>query len=193
MDDSARVTRNAAAPAAAAQTAHEFAAQGGRAARKGTDAVAQSAERATATFAEQAQRMSEQATEAARVYADAAHAVSENIQAVLASSRVAAEHAQEAQRLWRDWLNRTVERGSRLPQDLTRCRNWQEVAEAQSQFVQETVHSFVEGSAETLRLTGRMAESALRPIEERGGGGGGSSRGRIHAGAKPGRGGGEPQ
>src|SRR5205823_3419099 len=101
-----------------------------------------------------------------------------DVQALMMSTRAAASRMQDAQRAWLEFLTRNVQASARLPQELIRCRSVQDIAELQSRFVRESVNVLLDGSAEILRATGRAAEDALRPLEERyhgenGGGNGG--------------------
>jgi CBS domain-containing protein len=141
-------------------------------ANRGFEAATEGQRRLLGNGAEQAGRMGDLMAQAANILSGTAQETSGDVQALMMSTRAAAQRMQDAQRAWLEFLTRNVQASARLPQDLIRCRSVQDLAEVQSRFVRESVSVLIDGSAEILRATGRAAEDALRPLEERHQGGG---------------------
>jgi hypothetical protein len=104
---------------------------------------------------------------AAAVYGEAAQAAAEDVQTLLSVSATTASALPDLQRAWVEWLNHAARTSTQASQDLARCSTLLDLAEVQRRLVRESLHGFLEGSARMLRISSRLAEEALRPIERR--------------------------
>lgn len=90
-----------------------------------------------------------------------------DLKALMGASSLGTRALQEAQQTYIEWARRTAEMNIRASQDLWRCTNPREMAEAQGGLVQRNLNAWLEGSAQMLRLARRFSDEALRPIERR--------------------------
>jgi len=164
----------------AAQTGAEMVRRTTDVANRGLEAAAEGQRRMLGNGAEQANRMGNVMAHATSILSDTAQETSGDVQALMMSTRAAVSRMQDAQRAWLEFLTRNAQASARLPQELIRCRSVQDIAELQSRFVRESVNVLLDGSAEILRATGRAAEDALRPLEERHHGENGGGNGGRH-------------
>jgi hypothetical protein len=124
--------------------------------RRGGEAVAEQAERATGAV-----------RAAAGIYGESAQLTAEDMQAIATCSTIAAGGLSELRQAWMGWLGRSLRAGARASQEMMRCTTIEQLAEIQSSFLKESFDSLLEGSAEMLRISSRVSESAARPIENR--------------------------
>ena len=64
-------------------------------------------------------------------------------------------------------LGRGFRAGARASQEIMRCRSIDQLADVQRNFLKESLENLLEGSAQLLRISGRISEDARRPIENR--------------------------
>jgi hypothetical protein len=147
---------------------------GTQAARQGAETLRQGAEAATRSswqvvegVARQAAQIGRSATDVAGTYQEAARSITPDLRVFAEMPKVALDGVQELRDAWSEWATRTTRNNALATQNLLRCTSMQQVAEVQSTFLKEHVQTMLEGSAELLRITTRLSQSALRPIAER--------------------------
>jgi hemerythrin superfamily protein len=105
----------------------------------------------------------------AEILGETAQSTADDLQAIATCTSVAAGGMQEMRAAWMDWFERTLRVGARASQSVLRCSTLEQVASVQRDFVEESMGTLLEGSARMLRISGRIAEEACRPIEARAG------------------------
>jgi hemerythrin superfamily protein len=91
----------------------------------------------------------------------------DDLQAFMAAPAATARVAQEVQKVWIDYFGRTAAMNARGAQELSRCSNMQQLAELQGRLIRNNLNGWLEGTAETLRIAGRVSSDALHQIEDR--------------------------
>jgi len=124
--------------------------------------VSLGAQRAAEEVGETAQEMAKGAAAGARRFADVA---------ARQAGAVAPAALHEMQRVWLEWVGRTIETGARASQDLLRCTSLPQVAEVQRGFWTESMKDWAESSTRMLQATQRATAEAART-----GAGGGRSK-----------------
>ena len=104
---------------------------------------------------------------AAEIYSDAAHETGEDLQAIATLSTIAAGGLNEWRQAWINWFNRSLGTTARASRQLLHCTSIEEIADLQRSFLKESFGNLLEGSAQMLRISGRVSEDALRPLEDR--------------------------
>lgn len=104
---------------------------------------------------------------AAEIYGETAQFTADDLHAIATCTSIAAGGMNEFRAAWMDWLNRNLRAGARVSQQIMRCGTLQELAEVQRDFLEESIGSLLQGGAQLLRISGRIAEEARRPIEAR--------------------------
>jgi hypothetical protein len=143
---------------AAETTAHETA----ETARRLTEAHGE----VTEAIAEHGSRAIDAVNRAGEIYRDATGAHSEDMAALLSSYSVVAKGLQEIQHVWIDALQKTLQRSVQAPQRL-RWSNFSEIAQSHRDMLRENMGNLLEANARVLRIAGKTAEEAARPIEGR--------------------------
>jgi hypothetical protein len=116
---------------------------------------------------EQGGRTLESVAEASEIYRDATGAHTEDMSALLSSYSVVAKGMQDIQRAWLDSVQKSVQTGAKAPQDMMRATTLSELARIQRDLMRQGMEVLLEGNAKMLRLAGKIAEDAARPIEDR--------------------------
>jgi hemerythrin superfamily protein len=146
----------------------ERAAEGAAAAfRQGADVAAAGARRLTQDLAKQAERGNRAMLVAAEIYSETAQLTAEDLQAIATCSTIAAGGMTDMRQAWMEWLSRSLRAGARASQELLRCTTLEQFAGVQRDFLKESLENLMEGSAQILRISGRISEDARRPIEDR--------------------------
>lgn len=135
--------------------------------RQGAETATEGARRLTQEVAQQAEHGSRSMLAAAEIYSETAQLTAEDLQAITTCSTIAAGGMTELRQTWMDWLGRTLRSSARASQELLRCTTIEQVAEVQRSFLKENLDHLLEGSAQMLRISGRVSEDARRPIEDR--------------------------
>lgn len=135
--------------------------------RHGAETATEGAKRVTQRAAEQAERGSRTVLAAAEIYSETAQLTTEDLQAIATCSTVAAGGLTEIRHAWMDWFGRSLRTSARASQDLFRCTTIEQLADVQRNFLKESFDNLLEGSAQMLRISGRISEDAGRPIEDR--------------------------
>jgi hypothetical protein len=129
--------------------------------------VAESGRRIADSLTEQSGRALEFVAQAGEMYRDATGAASEDVSALLSSCSVMAKGMQEIQRTWLEALQKSWQTGAKAPQTMLSCSTFSQVAESHRTLLRESMDAWLEGNARVLRLAGKIAEDAARPIESR--------------------------
>ena len=129
--------------------------------------VAEGQRKLADTFTEQSGRTLEAVAQASEIYRDATGATTEDMTALLSSVSVVAKGMQEIQRAWIDTLQQSLQATAKAPQTMLRCSTFSEMAASHRDLLRESMESWLQGNARMLRLAGKIAEDAARPIEGR--------------------------
>jgi hypothetical protein len=132
----------------------------------GLSEASQDQQHIAAQVADQGQHLIHEISEAAATYAKTAEATKMELQSLIAATRAASAGLVDAQRIWADWYSRTLQFGTRLPQDILRCRNIHDMASVQSEWIHDSLTGLIEASTEILRTAREAADRSLRPLEE---------------------------
>ena len=134
---------------------------------KAAQKVAESSRRLADTLTEQNDRTLEAVAQAGAIYRDATGTTTEDVNALLSSASVVAKGMQEIQRAWIDALQQSLQATARAPQTMLRCTTFSEMAATHRDLLRESMDTWLQGNARLLRLAGKIAEDAARPIEGR--------------------------
>ncbi|MBV8169603.1 MAG: phasin family protein [Alphaproteobacteria bacterium] len=135
--------------------------------REMTEKVMDSQRRIADTLTEQSGRTLESVAQASEIYRDATGAHTEDMSALLSSYSVVAKGMQDMQRAWLDSMQKSVQTGAKAPQDMMRATTLSELARIHRDLLRQGMEVLLEGNARMLRLCGKIAEDAARPIEDR--------------------------
>ena len=111
-------------------------------------AAAGEAARTAAVVSLGAQRVAEEAGETA--------------QEIAGSAASGGDALREMQRVWLEWIGRTIESGTRTSQDLMRCTSLPQLAEVQRAFWTESLERWAESSNRMLQATRRASAGTPR-------------------------------
>ena len=148
-----------------------------RAARAGTEILQRNAEtvqEALQSSAEIAARLTERsADQFGRVFGisgDEAHKAaqksSDNLDAIIQSSSVLAEVTQSISREWVNFTRERMEQNFNRFESLLRCRTPQDVAALQSEFLRDTLESFLQYARRIAEKSMQMADEATKRAAE---------------------------
>lgn len=135
--------------------------------RRGVAAAAEGAHRTFEEVRDHGERAGRAVLAATEIYGDTAQLTAQDLQAIATCSTIAVGGMNEMRQAWVDWLNRTLRMSARASQELLRCTTLEQLAGVHRAFLQESLDNLLEGSAEMLRISSRISESACRPIEDR--------------------------
>ncbi|MFZ3584663.1 hemerythrin domain-containing protein [Loktanella sp. DJP18] len=121
----------------------------------------------TATISEQAQTAVSDTQEAMTVYSEASQKVSDDLQAVRASSAITTGAATEIYSAWMDWFGKTTRTNAEAAQQMMQCRTLQQVATSQQEFVTNALQTWIEGNATVLKIVQHTSKQALGPLDSR--------------------------
>ena len=151
----------------AADRAGSVAKHGSELAYAGVKIAAEAPRRLFDVVGSQTERVQRSAADAAEIYSGASRSMLGDVQALMSISMIVSQGMQEAQRAWLTSLAGAAQAGARASQGMWRCTDVQQLAELQSEMLTESMNGWLRGSVELLRISGRVAEEALRPVEER--------------------------
>lgn len=154
MDRAQRSARDAAA------NARESLQSGAEAARRGMEHVA-------SDMAEQARRTTGSIKEAMEVHRDTVQSAAEDFKAAATAATESAEGVIKIDTAVVDWVGQNVQAVTRVSQRLLGSRSPQEAAEAQREFSETMMKSWMESNALILRATQEIASRALGPVNQR--------------------------
>ncbi len=98
---------------------------------------------------------------AGRSYMEATQDALESAHALMTVPTAAVRGFQELGTVWKEWLRRASGLNARFSQGLL-----QRAVEVQNSFVQESIQLMRESNAQTMEISRRFVETALRPVEE---------------------------
>jgi CBS domain-containing protein len=164
-----------------AEAASEAYRSGGRTMQRGMHIAGQAAEHGMEAAGETAQRGMRATSEGAREFIEStAGHVGELSQRMARAAEQTTEDLrtlmtlpgfgggmQEMQHAMTGMLNRIVQANLRASQEVFRVANPGALVELQQRFARQYLNGLIEGSAELLRASRHLADTALRPIEER--------------------------
>lgn len=101
------------------------------------------------------------------VYRDAVERTSDDVQALVASFAKLGRGLHQWQHACADLMQQSMERMHRKPQDLLRARSFSELAEVQRDLYTDLVDNMMTTNSALLQLTVRIAQDAVRPLQER--------------------------
>lgn len=139
----------------------------GSAMRGGAATAAEGTRRVMREATLQSERSGRTVLAAAEIYSEAAQLTAEDLQAIATCSSIAAGGFGDIRQAWVEWLNRSLRATARASQDMLRCTTLDQLADVQRSFFKESFENLLQGSAEMLRISGRISEDARRPIEDR--------------------------
>ena len=99
-------------------------------------------------------------------YREGAALATSRMSAMLSAYEAMASGLQEIQKTYLEALRRSVEMASAGPRELMGCKNFSDVAEVQRELVCRGLDEWFDSSAKLLAVTSRIAEDAMRPVEE---------------------------
>jgi hypothetical protein len=135
--------------------------------REAAHKMAESQRRLADTITEQSGRALESVAQAGEIYRDATGTTTEDVTALLSSYSVVAKGLQELQRAWIDTFQKSLQTNAKAPQNMLRCTSFSEIAQAHRDLMRENMDALLAGNAQLLRIAGKIAEDAARPIESR--------------------------
>jgi hypothetical protein len=113
-------------------------------------------------------RVSEEAVrKAGNAYRESSEFATDRINALLSAYAVLANGAQEIQRTYLEVLQHSMEVATAGQREFLHCKNLSDVAELQRDLLRKNIDEWLEGGSKLLRVSGRIAEDAVRPIEDR--------------------------
>lgn len=109
--------------------------------------------------------LSEGMAKAGDFYRESTEFAADRMNALLSAYAVMASGAQEIQKTYLDILQRSFAMATTGPGELMRCANLSEVAGVQQDLLRKSLDEWLESSSKLLRVSGKVAEDAVRPIE----------------------------
>src|SRR5262249_18757198 len=138
-----------------------------QAAQQAAHKVAEGQRHLADTITEQSGRTLESVAQAGEIYRDATGAATPDGSPLLSAASVVAKGMQEMQRTWIEAVQQSLQTSARAPQTMLRCKTFSEIAETHRDLLRESMDAWMQGNARLLRLAGKIAEDAARPIEGR--------------------------
>jgi hypothetical protein len=129
--------------------------------------LADSGRRIADTITEQGGRTIEAVSRAGEIYRDATGATTEDMTALLSSYSVMAKGLQEMQRAWIETVQKSLQTSAQAPQSMLRWSTFSDMAQGHRDLLRESMGMLLESNARMLRIAGKIAEDAARPIEDR--------------------------
>ena len=134
---------------------------------RGAASVQDSARQVTTNLTERAQRVASEARDAMTVYSESTRNITEDLQAVRASSAASVEALSEVRTAWVEWFSKTARINAEASQQLFRCRSVKHVAELQREYATTAMRNWMETSTKVLETAQHSSKQALRPLDER--------------------------
>lgn len=131
------------------------------------DAARQGMQDVTANLAEQTRRTTRSLKDALDVHRGTVQTATEDIKAATAAASASAEGFLTIETALVDWAEQNVESVARISQRMLGSRTPRELTDAQGEFADSMMKSWMEGNATILRATQELAGRALGPVTER--------------------------
>ena len=168
-------TERAEEEARAAVRAEKAAQRAAREAKeKVTDAVQQTASTVQDGARHVAQRLVESTTKAASsardavtIYQASSKEVTEDLRAISASSMTASKATPEVASAWTEWVRNTAALNANASRKMMQCKSFTEVAQAQREFAEASMRTWMGGSSAVLQIVQRASQQALNPLQAR--------------------------
>jgi enamine deaminase RidA (YjgF/YER057c/UK114 family) len=144
----------------AASDMRESLQSGAEAARRGMENVA-------SDMAEQTRRTTGSIKEALDVHRDTVHSAAEDFKAAATAASISADAVVKIDSALVDWMGQSVQAMTRVSQRLLGSRTPREAADAQREFSETIMKSWMQNNAQILRVTQDCAGRALEPLTER--------------------------
>jgi hypothetical protein len=155
-----------------AETAHVAATMSSKAAEQGREVLMMGMRTAAGVGSRVADvsfgrghHMMSSAAQAMDIYRDASERSAERVKALFSSAMLMRRGLQTMQHAWLEIIDHTMENAAHKPQDLLRCKNMVELAEAQRNLYLDAVNHAFESTSRLLDLAGRTAQDAVRPLQ----------------------------
>jgi len=71
------------------------------------------------------------------------------------------------QRTWIETMQKSLQSSVKAPQTMLKWSNFSDMAQSHRELMRESMDALLEGNVRLLRIAGKIAEDAARPIEER--------------------------
>ena len=126
-----------------------------------------SARQVTANLTERAQRVASETREAMTVYSETTRDLTEDLQAVRASSAASVEAVSEVYTAWTEWVSKAARTNAEVSQKLLQCRSVRQVAEVQREFATQAMRNWMERNMKVLEIAQHSSRQALRPLDGR--------------------------
>jgi hypothetical protein len=134
---------------------------------RGAASMQDSARQVTTDLTERAQQVASETREAMTVYTESTRKITEDLQAVRASSAASVEALSDVRTVWTDWLSKAARANVEASQKLLQCRSVKQVAELQTEYVTTAMRNWMEGSTKVLQIAQHSSKDAMRPLDER--------------------------
>ena len=134
---------------------------------EGAAAAEQASRQTVHVMEQQSKRLSEGMAKATDFYRQNAEFAANRMNALLSAYSVLAQGAQEIQKTYIEVLQHSFEMATTSPRELMRCTNLSEMADLQQDLLRRGIDEWLEGGSKLLQVSGRVAEEAIRPIQER--------------------------
>jgi hypothetical protein len=105
--------------------------------------------------------------EALAVYRGSMRKAADDMQAVSASASIRTRAASEVGSAWMNWAGAAARTNVEASQRLMQCRTFQEVAEAQREYLTGTMRNLMERNAKVLEVSQRSFQQARGPLDAR--------------------------
>jgi hypothetical protein len=105
--------------------------------------------------------------DAMEIHRDTVHSAAEDFRAATTAATVSVEGMIKIDTAVVDLVGQSAEATARVSQQLLGARTPRDVADAQREYTEALMRSWIDGSALILRATQEIAERALEPINER--------------------------
>ncbi len=130
-------------------------------------AVAGAEETAQAVGREGRKMSEEMTTRAADVYRESTEFAAERMRAMLSTYSAIAGGLQEIQKTYVEALQRSMEMAANGPREMMQCKSFSELASLQRDLLRRGIDEWFESGSKLIGVSSRIAEDAMRPVEER--------------------------
>jgi hypothetical protein len=168
-----------------ARQAEEDEREAGRAAKSAERATQQATKEVADTFQEASntvqdgarqvtQRMVETTTKAVsstrdamKIYRASSENLLDDMRAITASSSVSSKAGSEFGSAWREWVRNAATVNMNASRKMMQCKTFAEVAEAQREYVEASMRTWMESRSTVLQIAERASKQALSPLQAR--------------------------
>jgi hypothetical protein len=135
--------------------------------QRGANVATRGMEDVASNLAEQTRRTTGSMKDAMEIHRDTVHSAAEDFRAATTAATVSVEGMIKIDTAVVDLVGQSAEATARVSQQLLGARTPRDVADAQREYTEALMRSWIDGSALILRATQEIAERALEPINER--------------------------